>query len=500
MSEGRLTVDDVRGGSSPGARVVRTPRSAFGTIVWLFVLALCGAGLYLTWGLSNAHRDVGDEQSLLSRVCSPEGSETWNCDQVLQSEYADIEVRLPPVPNDARWYAPMRWVDAWFVWTFGPPALTRTGDRIFTISVAWMGLAYFGFAAVWFLFVGQPSYARRGWHLVPLMVIAMGVAGSVAFVVLMYIVLPVKCPLCMATHVTNALLLIGTILLWPRRRAVRPGVAYVPRPHWKQVLTTVVLAVCVMQMLVVSQSRAGAEQTIAACRAELQKYTENPFIQREYAFQQLRGSAPVPVPVGEDEPVWGDRRAKRTLVMFSDFQCPHCKALHDKILDNWSAFESMAAEQGGLRFVFKHYPLHVSCNRRSRTRLHAYACDAARAVEAARIVGGDAAFWKMVDLLYERQHELQYAPYVKLAGELGLDEERFRQAMASKEAADRVARHVAEGAVAGMSGTPGLYLDGVPVQQFGAAGPVTWAEVLRMQPWPPAGRNRGTAPATQPAR
>lgn len=489
-------------GASVGATggPVGTPQalpSAFAVIVWILTVLLCAGGIWVTRTLSAAHRGgPADESQLLSLGCSPKWGEGVSCDQVLQSRWATLRLALPRTGRvpDAK-------------------------PEYLSVPVAWLGMAYFTALATWFLFIGQPSHGRRAVHLVPLTVVGVGIACSLFFLYLLFFRLPAVCPLCILTHVVNLLVAVGTLLLWPRRRAgYADGAAH---PDARLLVAVLVLSVVAAGAVLGKQyytseleSSRGISTAYQQRLSEIEaspRYTE---VLLDVTKQELAREKKHEIPIDADDPIWGRKDAERTLVVFSDFQCPSCRRLHERIKrEMWPALEQFAYPRG-IRFIFKHYPLYDRCNPRSATKMHPFACDAARAVEAARIVGGPEAFWKMADLVYDRQGDLDVAPYVEWAGELGLDVEQYKRAMKSPEAAERIRRHIAQGAAAEMSSTPGLYLDGVRITSLaGGSGPRVWRYILHLPQWPPtldavrggAGMrspttalDTATAPAAQP--
>lgn len=443
-------------------------------VLLAIVLLLCFAGLAVTSALAVRESFAPSDENMIVKIgCGGEevGSR-FNCDQVLQTKYSRWRLPIgPPTSGQSAW--PWSWV---------------------AVPVAWVGQAYFLAWLCWYLFVGVPSPRRRWFHLLPLTGISFGVAGSLYFLYLLLFELPVICPLCVATHAINILLLVGTVLLWPREVLARREA--VPTPGWRQALATAALMFAATWMVLNVHQLVGAWLGQAEYVRELNEIRKDPefqVYQFEKAKKELAKQKVYSIPIDPTDPIYGQRDAARTLVIFADFQCGACRIVHDRILQLWPQIEQFAAPSGGIRLIYKHYPLYSACNYRAGTNAHAFSCEAARAAEAARIVGGDEAFWKMGASLYEHQDQLYRAPYVKLARDLGLDVARFVEAMKSDEAKRRVERHVHEGADAGMTGTPGVFLDGVSIKEFSTSGPSVWQYLLRQHPWPPA------APTTRPA-
>lgn len=162
--------------------------------------------------------------------------------------------------------------------------------------------------------------------------------------------------------------------------------------------------------------------------------------------------------VKEFGPPLGGRDAPISIVVFSDFTCPYCRALRPEL-------ERFAREQTGrAKILFKPFPIGG----------HARAKEAATAAEWARDRG---AFWKMHDLLFDNPRALTDDDLVSYAERLGLDGEDLRKALAEERYGKRIAASQAEARAARIHGTPALYVEGrrlaIPVS------PADLIEVLR---------------------
>lgn len=141
-----------------------------------------------------------------------------------------------------------------------------------------------------------------------------------------------------------------------------------------------------------------------------------------------------------------------TVVEFSDMQCPAC-ALAEPLANELKSME-------GVKFVYRHYPLLT---------IHKNAWKAARAVEAANILGKG---WEMVGLMFEKQEEWSGANgealtklYQGYAKQLGLDEGSFSEAYASEETDKNVQMDVNLGDQLRLSGTPTFFVNGMMVSR-----------------------------------
>ena len=143
-------------------------------------------------------------------------------------------------------------------------------------------------------------------------------------------------------------------------------------------------------------------------------------------------------------PAKGRADARLVLVEFSDFQCPYCGRY---TRDTLGQIEKDYIETGKVRYVFRHFPLE---------RLHPLALRAAHASECAHAQGR---FWEMHNRLFANQQALAEADLLKTAQDLGLNMGSFKSCLADQPAAPpKVRKDQAEGARAGISGTPTIFL------------------------------------------
>jgi Na+/H+ antiporter NhaA len=137
--------------------------------------------------------------------------------------------------------------------------------------------------------------------------------------------------------------------------------------------------------------------------------------------------------------VMGRVDALLTLVEYLDYECPFCARATGVAREVREHFGDR------LRYVPRHMPLEV----------HPHAELAAVAVEAAGLQGE---FWRMHELLFERQDQLEFEDLVGYAHELGLDVERFIRDLDSEELSRRVQRDVTSAEDSGVRGTPTFFV------------------------------------------
>lgn len=137
----------------------------------------------------------------------------------------------------------------------------------------------------------------------------------------------------------------------------------------------------------------------------------------------------------------GSDSAKVTVVEFSDFQCPSCKAAEPVI-------KSLISKYGSnLRFVYRHFPLLS----------HEFAFISAEAAEAA---GLQEKFWAMHDKLFDASPDLAREKIVQIAKDLNLDTDKFSKDLDSDPVRQKVLNDQTDGNNLGVNATPTFYVNG----------------------------------------
>jgi Na+/H+ antiporter NhaA len=137
----------------------------------------------------------------------------------------------------------------------------------------------------------------------------------------------------------------------------------------------------------------------------------------------------------------GPTDAPVTVVEYGDFECPYCGMAEPIVRE-------LLRDFGDVRYVWRHLPLND---------VHPHAQMAAEAAEAAADQG---AFWEMHDRLLDHQDALEPNDLNGYAEQLGLDVERFTDALRAHSSASRVAEDVDSADLSGVTGTPTFFING----------------------------------------
>jgi protein-disulfide isomerase len=176
--------------------------------------------------------------------------------------------------------------------------------------------------------------------------------------------------------------------------------------------------------------------------------------ERAHLYAKLTDTPEAPDPIERvavakptrDNPVRGSAKAKVTIQIFGDFQCPHCLRVVPKLADIEKKFA------GRVRLVWRNHPL-------------VFHEDAALAAEAAQEVfaqKGAAGFWRYHDLIFAAQTEggLGRDNLEKLARKLGVDRKRFRAALDSRRHRSVVERDIEAATLADIAEVPAVLVGG----------------------------------------
>ena len=146
--------------------------------------------------------------------------------------------------------------------------------------------------------------------------------------------------------------------------------------------------------------------------------------------------------VTSSDHIRGNAKAPVVVVEFSDLECPFCKSFH-------ATMSTIVKEYDGeVAWVDRHFPLDDR---------HPKARKEAEASECAAEIGGNDAFWKYVDRLFEitpSTNGLDLALWPQIAEDIGLDKGKFESCLASGKYADKIQKQMDDAITSGAGGTP----------------------------------------------
>jgi len=154
-----------------------------------------------------------------------------------------------------------------------------------------------------------------------------------------------------------------------------------------------------------------------------------------------------------DSPRYGDAGAPVEIIEFSDFQCPYC-------IRGAETLNQVKEKYGDkVTIVYRHFPLPM------HDRAH-------RAAEASECANEQGKFWEYHDALFANQRAMTEEDLSGYAQASGLDLTKFTECLASGRHVATVDQDMKDGENAGMSGTPGFFINGIflggalPIEKF----------------------------------
>jgi protein-disulfide isomerase len=147
------------------------------------------------------------------------------------------------------------------------------------------------------------------------------------------------------------------------------------------------------------------------------------------------------VKLSNGAPTRGREDAPVTLLEFTDYQCPYCRAFHDH---TWPELKRTFVDTGKLQFVLLDLPLDF----------HAHAEPAA---EAAHCAGAQSGYWAMHDALFAGGG-LDPSAIEQLARDQGLDLARFNACLESHRYRQEIEENARLAHSLGLDGTPSFIL------------------------------------------
>src|SRR3989344_1350507 len=150
--------------------------------------------------------------------------------------------------------------------------------------------------------------------------------------------------------------------------------------------------------------------------------------------------------ITDKDHIRGNKDAKVSLVVYSDYECPFCKSFHP------TTQELLRTYGDDIRLIYRHYPLSFHVNAQKQ----------AEASECIAELGGNDLFWKYTDTIFERTTSngtgFALDKLGPLAAELGVDQSRFQECLDSGKYEQFVKDQIAEGTASGVNGTPATFV------------------------------------------
>lgn len=142
--------------------------------------------------------------------------------------------------------------------------------------------------------------------------------------------------------------------------------------------------------------------------------------------------------ISKDDWLRGDKKAKISIVEFSDIDCPYCAKFHETM-------QKISEEyKGKVSWVYRHFPL---------PSLHPNAFKKAEATECVGSLGGNDKFWPFLDKLVTDK-TLTMDKLGEVAASFGVNATKFQECLDSGKFTEKVQNQADQAVKAGGRGTP----------------------------------------------
>lgn len=278
--------------------------------------------------------------------------------------------------------------------------------------------------ALWFYGIGIILWLRRSstlfrsWVTVLFLAASIATAASIVLALISVAVIGALCVLCAVLYAVNGTLTIAT---WRAMRAAGEGLreaVRLERAHWKgkRWLALGVLLLAVAPLAVVSFLYSNSAGGSVVCDA----------------------IAKSPASGGRIE-----------MITYSDFQCRHCRELTTSL--------QHVPRDGGIHFVWRHYPLDKSCNPYAKRTRYPGSCSLAIAAICSELQGGRSR--DLADALFDDPSS-DPGHLVRLATSLGMDGKAFEACFGSDRAKALLRENVESAAAHEVDATPTMFING----------------------------------------
>ncbi|MCH2147248.1 MAG: thioredoxin domain-containing protein [Phycisphaerales bacterium] len=292
------------------------------------------------------------------------------------------------------------------------------------VPISFVGIAWFTGLLI--------TYTKCGVTKQLLWCIRIGVLASLGFIGIMFFI-DAFCKYCMIAHLCNVFFWICAEI---QRRSGKDGGGLVLLVASCITITTGLLFIGI----VVDHEKAEENRALAEENAE-------EILEADVSSETLALLDATHIIGSPDAPI--------QITMFTDYQCPDCSRIEKQL-------EQIVESRDDVAVWVKHFPMNYECNDQIGTfKLHPNACWAARAAEAASILGGSDGWEMMHRWLFENRGSFTDASFPPALQSMGFEPSQFIEVMMSEDTLKQVQEDAADGFELGLYFTPMVFINGV---------------------------------------
>jgi protein-disulfide isomerase len=270
--------------------------------------------------------------------------------------------------------------------------------------------------------------------------VAVGAGASILLTIAMFVEGSL-CGYCLAIHVLNLAFAIGHEFLW--------------WPAGRHTATAAKPANCVVVFLLTFMASslllAAVDHRIKLSAADMKReQLKQALSQAGEGTQRAKGPK---IEFASGRYVLGAKSAPVHVVVVSDYQCPSCRVIDEQL-------RAIAAGRDDIAISARHFPFCTDCNQHIDKTRHPNACRAALAAEAAGSVGGNEAFWKVHNWLFEHGGDFSDHELRRFIRKIDLNEDSVFAAMQAETTFALIRADVEAADAAGLQFTPMVFING----------------------------------------
>jgi protein-disulfide isomerase len=169
-----------------------------------------------------------------------------------------------------------------------------------------------------------------------------------------------------------------------------------------------------------------------------------PIAVTQEASLEERVATDIPRPVDDTDYILGNPNAPIVIIEYSDYDCPFCKKFHvslHQVMDDFGV-------GGQVAWVYRQFPL---------AQIHPNAPKISEAALCVGSIGGNSAFWKFSDRVFEEREltaPTNMTRLIKYAADAGVSQADYTSCVNSGEMRDAVLASAEEAFNLGARGTP----------------------------------------------
>ena len=325
-------------------------------------------------------------------------------------------------------------------------------------TIVGIPISVFGFVFHLFL-IGLllPGFFRKltnyGSMTMPLVILLTftGALVSLALAFISLVIIKALCIYCTALQIVNLAIFI-VVIVWIRER--KPGKIETRRPSLRKMLIGLKNPPIIGPIVALVIALSGG--FLLMYGMEKRDYGATSAISSS-ALINMYFSDTVHEFTTDDSPSLGSNELGFQIIVFSDYNCTHCKGVDEQLQRLVDDFN------GRIELVFKFFPFDGDCNPFIENSQPSTSCEAAAAAFVAFEQG---VFWEYHSTLFDNYRKYSRARLVQYAQDIGMDLELFKTRIDDDFVKRRLYLDILEGVVAGISYTPTVLLNGSRIESF----------------------------------